>query len=401
MEKKVILLIMDGLGDTKKPNTPLESAKTPNMNELAREGITGTMLTLGGRVVPTSDKAHLVLFGYNLKEYYPGRGPLEALGAGMKLKKGDVAFRTNFGTIKNGKVIDRRAGRIETKYSIKLGKILSMKIEDVKLIFRGTVEHRGALILRGEGLSDKVCGTDPHKLGKPKKCCSLDGKKDSKKTARIINKFMELSIEKLSQNQLNIRREKVGKVPANIVLLRGAGKFRKIPTMKKRFNIKSTAIAGGALYKGVAKYVGMNVLDVKGATGDRNTNLKAKGRSVLSSLKNSDFVFVHVKATDSFSHDGDCVGKKNMIERVDKELLPYLFKAIRNKKNKIGLIITGDHSTPCELKKHSADPVPILMWGFGKDNIKKFGEKYCKKGKLGKIYGKEIISCILNFSTNR
>lgn len=391
MKKRAILLILDGLGD-RTSKTSLELAKTPNLDKLAKEGMTGMLSPLGKGVIPPSDKSHLVLFGYDLKKYYCGRGPMEALGAGIKLKKGDVAFRGNFATIKNGKIMDRRAGRIDTKIAKKLEKEISMKIEDVKVIFRSTVEHRGALVLRGKGLSANITDTDPHKTGvRVWKCKSRDGRKESRKTARIVNKFSELVFGKLSKNKINKKR----KLPANVVLLRGAGGFRKIDSMKKRFGLKAACISGGALYKGVAKFVGMNILEVKGATGDKNTNLKAKGKAVLKALKKYNFIFLHVKATDSFSHDKDCNGKKKMIEKIDKELIPILIKS------KAGLVISGDHSTPCKLGKHSADLVPVLVYGLGKDFVKRFDERNCRKGKLGKILGKDVITYILNLTMQK
>jgi len=386
--KKTVLLIMDGLGDLPTPKTALQMAKKPNMDKLAKEGATGLLNVIERGVIPGSDTSHLQLFGYDPSLYYFGRGPLEALGVGLKLKNGDVAFRANFATAKGKDVINRRAGRIDTASAKKFEPLLNMKIEDINVIFKSSVEHRGALVLRGKGLSPEVSDTDTHKRGPLKKCIPLGKSKAAVKTARIINKFLLLSRKKLEKSPLNKKR----KLPANVVLLRGAGSFREIPSIEWRYNIKAACVAGGALYKGVARYVGMDVPDIKEATGDKNTNFKAKGKAVLKLLKDHDFVFVHVKATDSFSHDGNLKGKASVIEKVDKELIPML------KKSGAYLIITGDHSTPCSRKAHSGHEVPILIYGKDErvDSVKKFDEISCMNGGLGHLLGRDIIHIVLN-----
>ncbi|MDD5023045.1 MAG: 2,3-bisphosphoglycerate-independent phosphoglycerate mutase, partial [Candidatus ainarchaeum sp.] len=354
-------------------------------------GKCGVLYPLGEGEIPPSDKSHLVLFGYDLKTFYRGRGPMEALGTGIKLKKGDVAFRANFATVKNGIVVDRRAGRIETPIAKKLGKKISMKIEDVEIIFKNTVEHRGALVLRGRGLGEEVEDVDPKKIAPVPECRVKKNTPENKKTARIINLFIKKVQEILNNENVNNTRE----LPANIILLRGAGSYNKIESIKQRFGLNSACVAGGALYQGVAKYVGMDIIKVKGATGDKNTDLKAKGKAAVNALKKYDFVFLHVKATDSFSHDKNCNMKREIIEKIDKELIPILIHS------KASLIITGDHSTPCESGDHSTDPVPILIFGDGKDEVEIFDEKSCVNGKLGKVYGKDLIEHILNLTRQK
>jgi len=386
--KKAVLLIMDGLGDLPTPKTPLQMAKKPNLDNLAKKGETGLISTIERGVIPGSDTSHLQLFGYDPALYYPGRGPLEALGIGIKLKNGDIAFRTNFATAKGKDITDRRAGRIDTSTARKLEYLLNMRIEDVNVIFKSSVEHRGALVLRGKGLSPDISDTDTHFLGPMQECKPLGKSKSAAKTARIVNKFIKQARKRLDSSPVNKKR----KLPANFVLLRGAGSFREIPSMEWRYNIKSACVAGGALYKGVSRYVGMDVPDVKGATGDKNTSLKAKGKAVVNALKTHDFVFVHVKATDSFSHDGDAKGKAGVIGKVDRELIPIL------KKTGAYLVITGDHSTPCLRKAHSGHEVPILIYGKDEriDSVKKFDEMSCMNGGIGHIIGKDLIHMILN-----
>jgi 2,3-bisphosphoglycerate-independent phosphoglycerate mutase len=387
--EKGILLIMDGLGDLpdRKGETPLSAAKTPNMDKMAKEGILGMLSPIGKGNVPGSDTSHLTLLGYPYWDFYCGRGPLEALGSGIKLKEGDVAFRANFATVKGGKIVDRRAGRIDTADAHKLAKLLKkVKIAGVEVTFVNTVEHRGVLILRGEGLEAHVSATDPHALERVPQSKAL--KKGSEKTAKVLNEFTKKAMDILGKAKENKDRE----LPANAVICRGAGTYRKVEPFAKRFGITGACVAGGALYKGVAEYIGMDVLYVKEATGTKNTDLKAKAKHAVAALKNHDFVFVHVKATDSCAHDKDCACKKKVIERVDKELIPALMKTGAN------IAITGDHSTPCSLGEHTGHEVPLLCWGpgFRVDFCKRFTEAACMYGGLGHVDGWDLFPVLIN-----
>lgn len=395
MTQNAILLIIDGVGDLpSKKFTPLQMAKTPNMNELTMNSVQGLMSPIAVGTVPGSDIAHLQILGYAPEKYYIGRGPLEALGANVELKEGDIAFRANFATLLFGnEITDRRAGRIESKTAKELENEINQCIQNLnrnglKIIFKSTVEHRGVLVLRGKNLSANVSATDSHKLGKLEICKPLDSSAEAKKTAEIINMFTKIVHEKLKKSKLNLKRE----FPANIVLVRGAGIYRSAPKFEEVHGIKSACIAGGALYKGIAHYLGMNVIEVKGANATKNTDLHAKGLAAQKALEKCDFVFVHVKATDSFSHDGDVKGKVKFIEKIDKELIPLL------KKTDAALIITGDHSTVCALRRHTGYDVPILVYEKNgrKDGLKKFDEISAMKGGLGHILGKDVMPIILN-----
>lgn len=386
---KAILFIIDGLGDLPNPETgktPLQTARLLNFERMAREGVTGLMSTISPGIVPGSDVSHLQILGYDPGEFYCGRGPLEALGAGMELKKGDIAFRANFATMASGKITDRRAGRIDSTSAKKLEAAVNMKIDGVQFIFIATTEHRGALIMRGKGLGANVTDSDPHHDGEAPLCRQLD--KKSAKTAKLINKFTAEVYKKLSKHEVNKTREK----PANVVLLRSAGTAMQVPKFGQKFKLKAACVAGGALYKGIAKYLGMDVIDVKGATGTKDTNLVAKGNAVSAALNEHDFVFLHVKACDSFGHDGDFDGKKNMLLRIDNELLPIL------RETGATIVITGDHSTPCVRKAHSGHEVPVLVWSKGgrTDNVSAFDEVACMQGGLGHINGKNLMPMILD-----
>jgi len=386
--KKAILLVIDGLGDLPTPKTPLQAAKTPNLDALAKKGISGMLSPVKRFLIPGSDVSHLNMLGYDPAFFYHGRGPLEALGLGIKLQEGDIAFRANFATLQNEKVLDRRAGRIDTKTASALSKHLSMQIEDIQAIFKNSVEHRGALVLRGKGLSGSISATDAHEGEHLHQCHPLDNSPEAKKTAHIINRFTKLAGELLSKAPENAGR----KLPANAILLRGAGHYVKAPSFHERYGVKAACVAGGALYRGVAAYVGMDIILVPGASGDKNSDLEAKANAAVNALKSYDFVFLHIKMCDSFGHDGDFLGKKGAIEKIDA-IIPIL------EKSGACLVITGDHSTPVSLKAHSGHEVPILVYkGERIDDVKKFDEISCAKGGLGHVRGKDIVPLILNIS---
>nr|MCR5852753.1 2,3-bisphosphoglycerate-independent phosphoglycerate mutase [Methanophagales archaeon] len=390
---KAILLVCDGLGDRpfaeRGGKTPLQVAKKPNSDELAREGINGQMDVISPGIVPGSDTAHLALLGYDPFQCYPGRGTFEALGAGIELKEGDIAFRGNFATVAEDgsmRILDRRAGRFGSKA---LADALNgIEINGVEVIVKHTVEHRCAVVFRGEGLSRFVSDVDPHEEGlPPRKCIPTRSERNAERTARIVNEFVRRSHEILSEHPENEERRRKGVPVANILLLRGAGAHESVEPFQERFGFKACCIAGASLYKGVAKFLGIPTIDVEGATGNANTNLKAKAESAIEALKTHDFVFVHVKATDNFGHDGDFDGKVRMIERIDAEMIS-LFREID-----AYVVVTADHSTPVSLRRHSADPVPVVICGDGvrTDTVQKFDEFAAASGGLGRLRGKDLI----------
>jgi len=395
MAGKAVLIICDGLGDRQiKGKTPLQMARRPNMNALASKGITGVMHTIAPGVIPGSDTAHLALFSYDPHTHYQGRGVYEALGAGLELEDGDIAFRCNFATVNDRMVVtDRRAGRI-SGVGAELAKGLNgQKVDSTEIVFKATTEHRGVLVLRGEGLSRNVSDVDPHEANMAvMKSKPLDGTMEAKRTAFVLNRFTELSHEVLKDNPINIEREKNGKPPADIVLARGSGAYSRLDSLQERYGVRSACVAGGALYKGVAKAVGMDIIGVEGATGTADTNLAAKVAAVKSALGEYDIIFLHIKATDNFSHDGDVKGKVKMIEKIDKAIKPLL-------KTGAYIILSGDHSTPCALKNHSADPLPIAVYGEGVrvDDVRRFDEISCMKGGLGHITGLNVMPLMLSF----
>ena len=389
---RALLLICDGMADRPVAElggrTPLEAATKPNMDELAARGICGLMDTIAPGVPPGSDTAHLALLGYDPYEVYTGRGPFEAAGAGIELKPGDIALRANFATVDEGLVVrDRRAGRIQEADRFEAA-LQGIKLRGVQVIFRSTVGHRGALVLRGRGLSHEVTDSDPHEVGAkvlPVKPLT----RRAARTARLLNKFLRKAHEVLQAHPLNEERRRKGLPAANYLLLRGAGVVPRLQPVSERFGIEGACVAAAALVKGVCRLAGMQVLDVPGATGGVDTNLDAKRDAALEALKSCDLVLLHVKGFDEASHDGNVHAKVQLIERVDR-MLGQLMGAVDL------IAIAADHTTPVTGREHTGDPVPVLIHGPGVrvDEVERFDERSCARGGLGRIRGKDLLPII-------
>ncbi|MEM4511205.1 MAG: alkaline phosphatase family protein [Nanopusillaceae archaeon] len=407
VNKKALFIILDGLGDhvikELGNKTPLEAAEKTNIDKKARYSDCGLVNILPQGEIPGSDTGHLVLFGYDLS-IYPGRGILEALGSevklniDLKLEEGDIAFRVNFSTIIGNVLVDRRIGRNDYGLDILLNdfKYELEKLEreyGVNINLLHTVEHRGVLIIKGiEGYN--VTSNDLHITSyEVPKILAKDEK--SKITAELLNKLIE-SFNNFSNNHYINQERKIKNLPIiNYLLLRGASIYKKLEEDKKfekKYGLRALFIAGGALYLGVAKYVGMDVLKPIGATATVETSLFSKSEAALQNRNKYDIIFVHIKATDSLSHDRNFKEKKKFIERIDRDF----FARIKDEFDVI--VLTGDHSTSSILGRHVSDPVPIMIysdnnrWGL----IKKFGERSCRKGSLGFIDGKNVIKIVLD-----
>jgi len=403
---KAVLVVCDGLGD--RPTkalaglTPLQAAKAETFDRIASEGECGIMDVITPGQPPGSDTAHLALFGYDPFECYPGRGAFEALGVGVDLQPGDVAFRCNFATTDDdGIVVDRRAGRIGSDEARKLAEALrEIRIESVsgvQPIFHHSSEHRGVLVLRGERLSRHVSDVDLHKTGiKPPVPKPLDSSPEAERTAKALQEFLEKAEKILKEHPINKARVEKGLKPANILLPRGAGTLPSIEPITKIWGVKGAAIAGGGLYKGVAKAVGFDLINVPGANGTVNTNLRGKIEAALKALKEYDLIFLHVKATDNVSHDKNPRKKAEIIEWISRELTPLVDKV---QAEGYYLALTGDHTTPSEIGEHKGDPVPLAIMGpdVRRDDVKRFDEISCAKGALCRIRGKDLMRILMNY----
>jgi 2,3-bisphosphoglycerate-independent phosphoglycerate mutase len=402
-KRSIVFIILDGLGDRPSPDhngeTPLSAGSTPTLDSLAEQGQSGLMNVIGPGIIPGSDTGHLALFGYDPHEYYSGRGPFEAMGAGMTLKPGDVAFRANFSTVDSDLIVtDRRAGRVFTRQeSTTLQEVVDgLKIEDVTVHFLSTVEHRGALVLEGEGLSEKVSDVDPHQTGvKLAKSKPLVSK--AEKTARIVNKLVKTVLDLLKDHDLNKGRTERGLPPANALLLRGPGQFHIVPSLEERYGIKSAVLAGGALYIGVGKHIGMEYVKVEGQTGRVDTNFDNVANKTIECVESGyNLVFTHIKGTDNAGHDRKFNQKKEVIEHVDA-MINKIVDAVHDR---IVLAVTGDHSTPVTVGEHTSDPLPILLWSdfIRPDSVKQFSEFEASRGALHTIRGLDLLPILLGYA---
>ena len=377
-DSKLALIVLDGLGDiaTEKTGfrTPLEVARTPNLDALAKRSALGRLTPVAPGITPGSGPGHLGLFGYDPLEFEVGRGVIEALGLGIDLKHGDVAARANFCSLDTkGIVTDRRAGRIDTKIceaqcALLAGKI--KKIDDVEIIIQAGKGHRFVVVFRGPGLEGPLSDSDPHREGLPIAEAKLLTKSAKvAKTAKVVAAFYKQALPLLKTCK-----------PANGFLLRGIAHQPRIPLFEERYGLKAAAIAIYPMYKGLAQLVGMK--KVEGPT-----NVRQEFEGAVDALKAYDFVFVHIKGTDMAGEDGNFEAKVNTIEEADAAL-GVLLKA-----RPAVIAITGDHSTPVPVKGHSWHPQPVMICGelAGWDGQERFTERTANQGSLGVFKAKYLI----------
>jgi 2,3-bisphosphoglycerate-independent phosphoglycerate mutase len=366
-DSKIVLLVADGLGGLPlEPGgkTELESARTPNLDACAREGVSGLSIPVLPGITPGSGPGHLGLFGYDPLQYRIGRGILEALGINFAIGPRDVAVRGNFCTVDAaGLITDRRAGRPTTERCMAMcRKLQAIRVPGVETFVEPVREHRFVVVFRGEDLGDAVNDTDPQQVGhKPLEAKGAEA--NSANTARAVNRFVA-----------EAGRVLAGDAPTNMVTLRGFARYPKIATMQDVYGLKPAALAVYPMYKGLARLVGMDVLDAGSTLGDQIETLRRV-------WEQHDFFFLHYKYTDSTGEDGNFPAKVEMIERLDTEL-----PKIRALGPDV-LIVTGDHSTPSKLRSHSWHPVPTLLWArtCRPDDVSEFGEAQCLRGGLGQF----------------
>ncbi|MEM1558236.1 MAG: 2,3-bisphosphoglycerate-independent phosphoglycerate mutase [Thermoproteota archaeon] len=407
--EKILFIVLDGLGDHAYKEldslTPLEKAYSNDVKRLKENGSQGLMDVISPGVPPSSDVSHLIMFGYDIENEYFGRGPIEALGEGVELREGEVAFRGNLATVRiEGNypiVIDRRAGRISSEQTRELVEYLNDEIkcpEGCRVVFKTLSEHRFVMIISGEGLSHEITDNDPHAEGKPILLCQpLDEAKDrrgAERLAKIVNEITIQAIEKLSKHELNKKRVENKLPQANGILVRSAGTMKRMKSFQEKWELKAACVAAGLLYKGVAKAVGMDIYNVEGANGLLNTNIQGKTSKAIELLESYDFVYLHFKGTDVASHSKNPIAKYEFIKRfygslkiIDDTIL-----------NTTTIVITGDHTTPCDRGMHTGEPVPILIVskGLRSDATKVFSEREAAYGGLGRIRGKDIMPILLD-----
>jgi 2,3-bisphosphoglycerate-independent phosphoglycerate mutase len=377
---KILLLVMDGLGGLPREiggPTELEAAHTPNLNRLAQEGSTGLSIPVARGVAPGSGPAHLALFGYDPLVYDIGRGVLEGIGIGLDVNDGDVAIRGNFCTVDDAGVItDRRAGRISTEEGQKRVELLKdIQVDGIDFDIGAGEGYRFAVVLRGEGLSPEIADTDPQKTGVPPLPAQATDPA-AERTAELVNEWIGQARERLK-----------GHEPANMVTLRGFATDPALPKYADVYKLKAACVAVYPMYKGVSRLVGMTTIKT-----DLHTTIEQEFEKVAEVWEQYDFIFCHVKYTDSRGEDGNFDGKVEIIEQVDRAL-PTLLNI-----NPDVMIVTGDHSTPATFKAHTWHPVPTLLWApetHMPDRATSFGERECMAGALGQFPATDLMPLAL------
>jgi 2,3-bisphosphoglycerate-independent phosphoglycerate mutase len=373
---KIVLLVLDGLGDLPVDGkTALETAHTPNLDRLAHKGTCGLTDPVFRGITPGSGPSHLALFGYDPLRYQLGRGILEALGSGVEVGPNDLVARGNYATLKDGLVVDRRAGRIPTSENEELCRRVNAALKPppgLRISLFPGKEHRFVVRFSGEGLSDSLSDADPQKDHKPRTYAQALAP-ESRNTADLVNRFLDDVTGILSNLTV-----------ANTVLLRGFSKFPAIPGMPDLYKLKPAAVANYPMYKGLAKLLGMEVMNVGGDTKDLFDALEA-------GYKDHDFFYVHYKKTDAAGEDGNFPAKVKAIEEVDA-FLPRI--------EALGpdvLAVTADHSTPCVLKSHSWHPNPFLLLAKSAlpDNVTIFSERSFSRGYLGRFPALQAMPLLL------
>jgi 2,3-bisphosphoglycerate-independent phosphoglycerate mutase len=374
---KILLLVLDGLGgfSDAAAGTELEEARTPNLDRLASEGVTGLLEPVGPGITPGSGPGHLALFGYDPLEFQLGRGTLSAAGLEFDLEPGDVAARGNLCTIgPDGTVLDRRAGRISDDEGRRVARRLQdgVRVPGVELFFRHERQHRVLVVLRGEGLDPRVGDTDPQVNGeRPHLVRARDP--GAARTAEVV--------EAVLRGAAGVLREETA---ANGLLVRGFDSLRVLPQFSERYGLEAAAAAVYPMYRGIARLLGFDVL---GPPED----LAEEVELIEKHLEEADFFFLHHKDPDTAGEDGDRAAKIDAIERLDQvvpDLVGVGFDVVA---------VTGDHATPSQMAGHSWHPVPVLLWGrrSGRDGVDRFGERWCRSGDLGRRRSMDLMALLL------
>jgi 2,3-bisphosphoglycerate-independent phosphoglycerate mutase len=417
---------LDGLGD--RPikelagKTPLEAAETPHMDGIAEKGRCGFMIIGREGFAPETDSGAMNILGYDIFHHYMGRGLLEAYGAGLTIKEGDVGFRINFATVEDGiNLVDRRVCRgLSDEEARKLVSEINSKITltSVPSEFRicSMGGYRGVMMLRKRdgALSGNISNTDPAYMKegafsvpvskyemKVQECKPFDKSKEARETAMLVNEFIVKTHEFLNGHEINKTRVKSGKPPANMILLRDAqDRLPNIPSLETKYKIKAGMRVESFVEKGIAMLAKAKITELGGYSKDFERDYPRYAEKLASALQSVDYVYIHIKGPDDAGHDGNPNHKKDVIEGVDKLFFGNLMQKISLEDHIIAL--TSDHSTPCEMRTHSADPVPLVIAGGGitPDTVKKFSEKDLKKGSLNTLHAIELTPLLVKLASD-
>ncbi len=390
-QMKLVVLLGDGMADLPlaqlQGKTPLQAAKKPNMDRLARLGRSGLAQTVPEGFPPGSDVANLSVMGYSPNQHYSGRAPLEAAAMGVVLGKADIAFRCNFVTIVNGIMQDYSAGHITTEEGRELIEALQPLMPGGRL-YPG-VSYRNLLVLQAG--AQALC-TPPHDISDQPVAEHLPRGPDSEQLIRL----MDAARPVLARHPVNKKRIAAGKRPANAIWLWGQGPAPAMPSFAEKYGLKGAMISAVDLLKGIGKYAGLEVIDVAGATGNIDTNYEGKVQAALQALKRLDFVYLHVEAPDEMGHEGNTELKVKAIELFDERVVGPVVEGLKKSREDWRVLLLPDHATPISIKTHSCDPVPFTIAGTGvsPDGVERFDEMAAKQGGYGLVEATKLVGLL-------
>ncbi len=400
---KYIIVLGDGMADEPLENhggkTPLQMAKTPEIDRLAKLGCCGQLLTVPENMHPGSEIANLSVLGYDVPAVFEGRGTLEAASIGVKLEAGDLALRCNLLTIDGGNFKNHSAGHISSEEAHVLIDFLNEKLGSDKIIFHKGVSYRHLLVIKG-GNKLLAC-TPPHDVpGQAyQKYLAKAKVEEAQETADLMNDLIVKSMELLPEHPVNQKRKAVGKDAANSIWPWSPGYKPQMPTLKELFGVeKSAVISAVDLIQGIGVYAGMDVIKVKGATGLYDTNYEGKAQATIDALTDYDLVYLHIEASDEAGHEGNVELKTKTIEYLDQRVVKYLVEETAKMGEPVAIAVLPDHPTPCATTVHTKDPVPFIIYkpGIEGDSVETYDEFTVRKGSYGLLKGNEFMKALLS-----
>ncbi len=399
---KYLVILADGASDEpiKELNgqTPLMAAKTPYIDKLCQQGVSGLLDTVPPSLHPGSEVANMMVMGYDAAKYYRGRGVLEAASMGVKTSLDDLVFRCNLISIENEKILNHSAGHISTEEAKEIMEFLQNKLGSDKVNFYPGVSYRHLLVLKGG--NDQIHCTPPHDVPGTafKEVLPKANNSDAQDTIEAITDLMLKSKELLKDHPVNIKRRKAGKPAADMIWPWSAGNTPDMPTLKELYGIESGVVISAVdLIYGLGAYAGLKGVHVPGSTGLYDTNYEGKAEAAIKALKENQYVYLHIEASDEAGHEGDYALKTKTIEYLDQRVVKYIIEEIEKMDEPVTIAVLPDHPTPCALRTHTRDAVPFFITkpGLEPDEVMEYNEVAAKKGGFGKIYGPEFMQILL------
>lgn len=400
---KHIIILGDGMADEPIAafggKTPLQAADTPYMDKLARMGKTGLLSTVPDGFKPGSEIANLEVLGYDVRKSFEGRGSLEAASMGIPINEGEMALRCNLICIQDGKIKNHSAGHISNEEAKELIEYLQKELGNETFSFYNGVSYRHLLKMKGG--DKRIDCTPPHDVpGTAYKEVMIKALvPEARETADKLNALILHSMDLLPKHPINLKRAAAGKDMANSIWPWSPGYKPDMETLSEKFGINNgTVISAVDLIKGIGVFAGLKPVEVEGATGLYDTNYEGKAAAAIEALKQGDFVFLHVEASDEAGHDGNPELKKTTIEYLDKRIIGPVYEEISKWDSPVAIAVLPDHPTPCAIKTHSRNPVPFLIYkpGMEPDEVQVFDEYSVKDGGYGHLYGEQFIQEFLS-----